>query len=93
MLGMGDNGGHEIGSNFTSSELFPRFGRLLLPPDCIIIIIINYHYFRATGATYGNSQSRGLIGTTAAGLHHSHSNARSEQGLQNTLQLVATSDP
>ena len=40
MLGMGDNGGHEIGSNFISSELFPRFGRLLLPPDCIIIIII-----------------------------------------------------
>ena len=35
----------------------------------------------------------GLIGTAAAGLHHSHSNARSELHLQPTLQLVAMSDP
>ena len=38
--------------------------------------------FRATPATYGSSQARGRIGVTAAGLCHSHSNARSElQGL------------
>ena len=31
--------------------------------------------FRATPVAYGGSQSRGRIGATAAGLHHSHSNA------------------
>ena len=30
----------------------------------------------ATPAAYGSSQARGLIGATASGLHHSHSNAR-----------------
>ena len=38
----------------------------------IIVIII-----RATGVAYGSSRARGQIGTTAAGLHHSHSNAGS----------------
>ena len=50
--------------------------------------IVNFYYllfvcfflfclFRATPATYGGSQARGLIGATDASLHHSHSNARS----------------
>ena len=34
--------------------------------------------FRASLAEYGDSQARHLIGATAGGLHHSHSNARSE---------------
>ena len=34
--------------------------------------------FRATPAVYGGPQARGRIRDTAAGLHHSHSNARSE---------------
>ena len=34
--------------------------------------------FRATPAACGSSQARGWIGTAAAGLHHSHSNAGSE---------------
>uniref|UniRef100_A0A8D1KYM2 Catenin alpha-3 n=1 Tax=Sus scrofa TaxID=9823 RepID=A0A8D1KYM2_PIG len=33
--------------------------------------------FRPAPVAYGNSQARGQIGATAAGLHHSHSNARS----------------
>ena len=32
--------------------------------------------FRAAPAAYGSSQARGRVGATAAGLHHSHSNAR-----------------
>ena len=45
-------------------------------------------------ATYGGSQARGLIGATAAGLYHSHSNARSNPCLRPTLQLMATTlDP
>ena len=39
---------------------------------------------------YGGSQARGLIGATAVGLHHSHSNARYEQCLQPTPQLTTT---
>ena len=34
--------------------------------------------FRATPSAYGSSQARGHIRTVATGLHHSHSNTRSE---------------
>ena len=34
--------------------------------------------FRAAPAVYGGSRVGGLIGAVAAGLHHSHSNARSQ---------------
>ena len=34
--------------------------------------------FRASPIAYGGSQARGLIGATAASLHHSYSNAGSE---------------
>ena len=37
--------------------------------------------FRAIYVTYGGSQARCPIGAAAAGLHHSHSNARSEPRL------------
>ena len=36
------------------------------------------YLFRAAPVTYGSSQARGQIGAIAAGLHHSHSNTRSE---------------
>ena len=35
----------------------------------------------AAPEAYGSSQARGRIGATAAGLHHSHSNARFEPHL------------
>ena len=44
--------------------------------------------FRAVPAPYG-----GWIRAVAAGLHHSHSNARSEPSLRPTLKLRATPDP
>ena len=40
----------------------------------------------------GGSQARGQIGAAAAGLHHSHSNAKSELHLQPTPQLVEMLD-
>ena len=49
--------------------------------------------FRAALAAYGGSQARDPTGAAAAGLHHSYSNAASEQGLQPTPQLMATPDP
>ena len=49
--------------------------------------------FRAVLSAYGGSQARGLIGATAAGLHHSHGNMESEPHLRPTPQLTATPDP
>ena len=42
---------------------------------------------------YEGSQARGVIGATAAGLHHSHSNTGSEPSLRPTPQRTATPDP
>ena len=42
---------------------------------------------------YGGSQARGQIEAVAAGLHHGHSNARSELRLQPIPQLIAMPDP
>ena len=42
---------------------------------------------------YGGSQSRGQIGAVAAGLRHSHSNARYEPHLRPTPQPTAMPDP
>ena len=49
--------------------------------------------FRATLAALGGARARGQIGATAAGLCHSHSNARSKLCLQPTPQLTAMPDP
>ena len=49
--------------------------------------------FRAILMVYGSSQASGRIGAAAAGLHHSHSNARSKLCLWATPQLMATLDP
>ena len=51
---------------------------------------LEYFFFlflRAAPAAHGSSQARGLIGATAAGLHHSHSNARSKP------KFTGTPDP
>ena len=37
-----------------------------------------FTHLLAAPAAYGSSQARSQIGATAAGLYHSHSNARSE---------------
>ena len=47
----------------------------------------------AAPMAYGGSQARSPTGAAAAGLHHSHSNGRSELCLRATPQLTATPDP
>ena len=42
---------------------------------------------------YGSSQGRGRIGAAAAGLCHSHSNARYEPHLRPTPQLMTILGP
>ena len=59
----------------------------------IIIIIIIIMVGGAALAANGGSQARGLIGAVAAGLHHGHSNARSEPCLRPIPQLTVTPDP
>ena len=49
--------------------------------------------FRTTLLAYGSSQTRGQIGATAAGKHHSHINTSSEPCLWPTPQLTAVPDP
>ena len=56
-------------------------------------LFVYFCLFRAAPEVYGGSLARGPIGATAAGLHHSHSNARPEPHLQLTSQLTATPDP
>ena len=43
-----------------------------------LFIYLVFCPFRATPATYGGSQARGLIEAVAASLRHSHSNTRSD---------------
>ena len=52
-------------------------GRLspLIQGSFLLLLLL---FFRAAPTTCGGSWVRGLIGATAAGLHHSHSSARSE---------------
>ena len=47
----------------------------------LLDIFFSFSLFRAAPVTCGSSQARGQIGATAADLHHSHSNARSEPHL------------
>ena len=42
---------------------------------------VRFAFFRAVPVAYGGSQARGQIRAVAAGLHHSHSNVRSEPHL------------
>ena len=58
-----------------------------------IIFFLSFCLFRATPTAYRSSQARGLIRAIAAGLHHTHTNTRSEPCLQPTPQLMATPDP
>ena len=52
-----------------------------------------FFFSSAASLSYRNSQARGRIGAAAAGLCHSHSQARSELHLWPTPQLTTTPDP
>ena len=47
----------------------------------LFYFILFFGLFRAAPAAYRSSQARGPIRATFAGLHHSHSNTRSESHL------------
>ena len=58
----------------------------------MLILPFFFFFLMDSCVEYGGSQARGLIGATAASLHHSHSNAGSELSLQSIPQLTATPD-
>ena len=69
-------------------------------PMVVVLLVFGFFgfcfcLFRAASEAYGGSQARGLIGATAAGLHHSHSrsNVRSDLCLRLTAQLMAVTGP
>ena len=70
---------------------FPLISSLYLSKSRRLIFFVCL-FFRAAPAAYGDSHARGLIGATAASLHHSHSNDRSEPRLLVTPQITATLD-
>ena len=61
----------ELGLCFSAEPLFLFF----------FSILFFFFLFRATPEAYESFQARGRIGATAASLHHSYSNARSEPHL------------
>ena len=65
-------------------------------PEKVFRNLIFFFFLKAAPAAYGSSQARGQIRVAAAGLHHSHSNARSELhmevprlGVKSELRLLA----
>ena len=61
--------------------------------SCTNTTLFFFSLFRAVPATYGNSQAKGRIGTTVAGLRHSYSNVGSKPHLRSAPQLTAAPDP
>ena len=57
------------------------WSRVTMMEDIWGRIFFFFLLFRAAPTIYGSSQARGQIGAAAAGLHHSHSNTRSEPHL------------
>ena len=55
----------------------------------VCMYVCMYCFFRAMATAYKSIQARSPIGATAAGLHHSNSNAGSEPCLQPISQLTA----
>ena len=55
--------------------------RILDTVELLLFCFVLFCFVTATPMAYGVSQARGRIGATAAGLHHSHSNAGSKPHL------------
>ena len=68
-----------IFSNIKITVFDDYFSCVFKFPTCLYIYFLSFvfFFFRAELVAYGGSQARSQIGATAAGLQHSHSNARS----------------
>ena len=59
----------------------------------VFFFFLLFVFSRTAPTAYGGSQARSRIKSVSAGLHHSHSNARSKPHLRPTPQITATPDP
>ena len=67
---------------------------MVVPQLFVFLFVFGFFgLFRAAPLAYGSSQARSPVGTSAAGLCHSQSNAGSKPRLPPTPQLMATPDP
>ena len=87
---------HRVGINLTLKTLPNRIYHFTLllavseQSDCPTLFLFNSFFLGLLLQHVEVSQARGLIRAAAAGLHHSHSNTRSELRLRPTPQLMAT---
>ena len=58
----------------------------------VCLFVFCFCLFKAAPEAYGGSRARVQIRAVAAGLHHSHSNVRTEPYLRSTPQLMAMLD-
>ena len=80
--------------SFWGFALLLHLKNISLPFILSNFLCLWYPFFlRAAGMAYGSSHDRGQIKATAAGLHHSYSNAKSELHLRPAPQLMAMPDP
>ena len=72
-----------------------RAGKELMFNVYRVSVLFSFRFclFRAAPVAYGSFQAGVPIKAATAGLHHSHSSARSEPHLRSTPQLMATPDP
>ena len=93
------NGGERIPSlqqNISATSLMGGKACTLWETRHSIFILFYFCLFAISGGApvaNGGSQARGQVGAIAAGLHQSHSKARSELRLRPTPQLTAMPDP
>ena len=77
----------------SDTEVFVSLGSKHLSFFSFFCFFGLFAFSRPVFAAHEGSQTRDPIGAVAAGLHHSHSNDRSEPHLPSTPQLTATPDP
>ena len=94
MLWLLNNFCYTSGTEYWFSSNPELFLQRCFVKDCIFSMWNwGFFVFKAEPEADGSSQARGRIGATAAGLHHSHSNARSELCLWPIPQLTTMPDP
>jgi len=68
-------------------------GQYDLLTTCVFLFFSFFGRFRAAPSARGGSQARGRIRAPAAGLHHSHSHARSEPAFSRILVGFVSATP
>ena len=71
-------------STAAESDAIPGVQNIASLGSFLMVSFVCFCLFRAASAAYGSSQARGGMGTVAAGLRHSHSNAKQHDPSRST---------